>query len=148
MNRKPDETVEQWHARAATRYQQALDALDVESRRPGLDDWRFPAGTCPMLDETYLRALDDMVAADDERTDAFNAAQRESSSCLAVPRIGPARAAPRLGPPGDVGRACWWIRGRFAVLLRGTFRGRWPLVTPCFDLRRRALGPFVAIEAR
>ena len=83
MNRKPDETVDQWHACTATRYQQASVALDVESRRLGLDDWRFPAGTCPVLDEPYLRALDDMVAADDERTDASNAAQRESSSCLA-----------------------------------------------------------------
>jgi hypothetical protein len=81
MNRKPDETVDQWNGRTATRYQQASDALDVESRRLGLDEWRFLAGTYPMLDERYVRALDDLVAADDERTDASNAAQRESSHC-------------------------------------------------------------------
>ena len=74
----------------SSRYQQASDALDVESRRLGLDEWRFPAGTCPMVDETYVRALNDLVAADDERIDASNAAQRESCCCWRSLRIGPA----------------------------------------------------------
>ena len=47
----------------------------------GRDDWRLPAGTHSMLDETYVRALNDLVAADDERLDASNAAQRKSCSC-------------------------------------------------------------------
>jgi hypothetical protein len=67
MNREPGETTEQWNARAAAKYQQALAAVEVESRRLGLDGWRFPPGTYPMLDPAY-----------DERADAANAVQRES----------------------------------------------------------------------
>ena len=77
MNRKPGETAEQWNARAAAKYQQALDAVEVESRRLGLDGWRFPPGTYPMLDAAYDWAMDDLDAADDERIDASTALQRE-----------------------------------------------------------------------
>jgi hypothetical protein len=78
MNREPGETTEQWNARAAAKYQQAMAAVEVESRRLGLDGWRFPPGTYPMLDPAYDAAMDDLDAADDERADAANAVQRES----------------------------------------------------------------------
>jgi hypothetical protein len=77
MNRKPDETAEQWNLRAAAQYQRALAAVEVESRRLGLDGWRFPPGTYPMLDAAYDRAMDDLDVADDERADAADAWQRE-----------------------------------------------------------------------
>ena len=77
MNRKPGETAEQWNARAAAKYRQASKAVEVESRRLGLDGWRFPPGSYPMLDAAYDRAMDDLDAADDERVDASNALQRE-----------------------------------------------------------------------
>lgn len=40
----------------------------------------MPLSRCPypVLDEAYARAMDDLDAADDERTDASNAVQRES----------------------------------------------------------------------
>ena len=84
MNREPGETAEQWNARATAQYQQALAAAEAESRRLGLDGWRFPPGTYPMLDAAYDRAMDDLDAADDERTDA-------------------AAALHRAGPPTDPG---------------------------------------------
>jgi len=37
MNRKPGETAEQWNASAIAQFQQASEALEVESRRLGLD---------------------------------------------------------------------------------------------------------------
>jgi len=77
MYREPGETAEQWNARATAKYQDALAAVEVESRRLGLDGWRFAPGTYPMLDRAYDRAMDDLDAADDERTDASNALQRE-----------------------------------------------------------------------
>ena len=77
MNRKPGETAEQWNARAAAQYRQALAAVEAESRRLGLNGWSFPPGTYPMLDAAYDRAMDDLDAADDERTDAAAAVQRE-----------------------------------------------------------------------
>jgi len=79
MNREPDETAEQWYARAAEQYQLASRALDLESRRLGLDRWQFHPGSCPVLDQAYVGALDNLVAADDERTDASHAAQREGA---------------------------------------------------------------------
>jgi hypothetical protein len=77
MNREPGESAEQWNARAAAKYQQALEAVEIESRRLGLDGWRFPPGTYPMLDAAYDRAMDDLDATDDERTDAATALRRE-----------------------------------------------------------------------
>jgi hypothetical protein len=76
MSREHGETAVQWEVRAAATLQQASAALDVQSTRLGLDDWRFPAGTCPILDKAYVAALDACVAADDERTDASDAPQR------------------------------------------------------------------------
>jgi hypothetical protein len=76
MSRQPGETAAQWEVRAAAKYRQALAALNAESRRLGLDDWRFPAGAWPILDKAYVGALDVLVAADDERTDASDAVQR------------------------------------------------------------------------
>jgi hypothetical protein len=80
MNRKPGETAEQWNTRAAADYQDALDALNVEARRLGLDGWRFHPGTYPLLDEAYDRAMDDLDAADDERAEASVALLREGPS--------------------------------------------------------------------
>ena len=77
MNRKPGETAEQWHARTEAEYQRALEALESESRRLGLDGWSAPGGTYPPLDEEYDRAMDDLDVADDERTDAMISLQRE-----------------------------------------------------------------------
>jgi hypothetical protein len=77
MNRKPGETAEQWNARAAAEYQESLAIVDVESKRPGLDSWRFPPGTYPTLDEAYDAAMDNVDAADDELTDASNALHLE-----------------------------------------------------------------------
>jgi hypothetical protein len=77
MNRNPGETAEQWNARASAKYQQALAAVEVESRRLGLDRWSFPPGTYPMLDGAFDQAMDDLDAADDDRSDAADALQSE-----------------------------------------------------------------------
>ena|ERR1700712_558544 len=76
MNREPGETAEQWNARATAKYQQAQEALAAESKRLGLDDWRFRPGTYPMLDEAYDGAMDELDAADDDRAEASKALQR------------------------------------------------------------------------
>jgi hypothetical protein len=73
MNREPGESAEQWNARAAAKYRHAVEALEAESRRLGLDGWRFHPGTYPMLDEAYDGAMDALDAADDERAEACKA---------------------------------------------------------------------------
>jgi hypothetical protein len=85
MNRDPGETAEQWNSRAAAQYQHALDALEVESRRLGLEGWQFAPGTYPTLDERYNQAMDALDAADDERIDATLALQREGPTAAAGP---------------------------------------------------------------
>ena len=77
MNREPGETAEQWNARATARYQRAKSAVEAESKRLGLDGWRFRPGMYPMLDEAYDRAMDELDAADDERAEASKALQPE-----------------------------------------------------------------------
>jgi hypothetical protein len=67
MNREPGETAQQCDARATAKYQRAEEALEAESKRLGLDSWRFRPGTYPMLDEAYDEAMDELDAADDER---------------------------------------------------------------------------------
>jgi len=75
MNREPGESTEQWNARATAKYQQAEEALATESRRLGLDDWRFRPGTYPIVDEAYDGAMDELDAADDELAAASKALQ-------------------------------------------------------------------------
>ena len=78
MSRHPEETVEQWFARADVAFQDALEALEVESTRLGLDQWRFsPGQTRPRLDARYYAAMDDLDLAEDERLGAATAMVRE-----------------------------------------------------------------------
>ena len=72
MSRRPEETVEQWYARANAAYQDALVALEVESMRLRLDQWRFLPGR-PRLDARYHAAMDNLDAAEDERLAAATA---------------------------------------------------------------------------
>jgi len=51
MNREPGETAEQWNARATAKYQRTQEASETESKRLGLNGWRFHPGTYPILDE-------------------------------------------------------------------------------------------------
>jgi hypothetical protein len=76
VSRHPGETIEQWSLRATSDYQAAWAALRVESDRLGAEQGRrFPPD--PLLDEGYDVAMDALEAADDDRTDAAIALDRE-----------------------------------------------------------------------
>ena len=73
MSRRPEETAEQWYSRATAAYE---EALEVESTRLGLDQWRF-SQTRPRLDARYCAAMDNLDSAEDERMEAATAMLRE-----------------------------------------------------------------------
>ena len=75
MSRRSGESTGEWSARADAEYRAAAEALDVESRRLGLDRWWFPppGRPGPVLDAAYLAALERLELADDERAAAAQA---------------------------------------------------------------------------
>lgn len=78
VSRYPGETIEQWFLRATMDYQAAWAALRVESNRLLAERGRrFPPYPYPLLDEGYDGAMDALEAADDDRTDAAIALDRE-----------------------------------------------------------------------
>ena len=77
MSRRPEETIEQWYARATPVCQAALEALEVESTRLGLDQWFSQRGIGPGWTPGYCAAMDALDLAEDERMDVATAMVRE-----------------------------------------------------------------------
>jgi hypothetical protein len=61
VSRHPEESVEQWYARANAAYQAAVEALEAESTRLGMDQWFFSARHRPRLDARYCAAMAPLI---------------------------------------------------------------------------------------
>jgi hypothetical protein len=77
VSRHQGETTEQWFHRATSNYRQAWDAMTVASKRRGMPEHIDPESRYPLGDELYDAAMDDLEAADDDRTEASIALNRE-----------------------------------------------------------------------
>jgi hypothetical protein len=98
MGRTTSETPAQWFARATTQYVLALTAFHVEWLRLSAVGCSLLAAGYPTLDDDYDGAMDALEEADNERADAANELDRESTAVF--------RAPPRIK---------WRHGGRFGV---------------------------------
>ena len=110
---RPGETPAQWFARATGDYVTALATLQIEWQRLSIANLSLLAAGYPTLDNGYDAAIDSLEDADNERSEAATALDRESLAALrsarragegttAEPTANSAAKRVRFGPNGGV----------------------------------------------